>query len=276
MFEMKHGGGDTPLSKNSKRLDTIVEKNYNSYMKKYSFKNGFTLAEVLITLGIIGVVAALTIPTLVNNYQKRQTVIKLKKVFADINNVVKLSEVDNGPSYNWDYPKQTVYDYDTIAAFIEKYYLPYYKSAKLYKREDFDLNYKIKLMNLDEFLPTSLTSNYLVLSDGKILSFFSNIPSGYMWIFADINGTNPPNKIGRDVFVFSGRTFSIEQTKTYGKYNIRFWTTTDANKIKREQLTDAASAYGCNKESKSGYGGGFYCGALIQLDGWRIDDSYPW
>ena len=33
-----------------------------------SFKRAFTLAEVLITLGIIGVVAAITIPTLVANY----------------------------------------------------------------------------------------------------------------------------------------------------------------------------------------------------------------
>ncbi len=32
---------------------------------------GFTLAEVLITLGIIGVVAALTIPTLMQNYKSR-------------------------------------------------------------------------------------------------------------------------------------------------------------------------------------------------------------
>lgn len=42
-------------------------------------KNAFTLAEVLITLGIIGVVAALTIPTLVNNYRKKQFETGLKK-----------------------------------------------------------------------------------------------------------------------------------------------------------------------------------------------------
>ena len=36
----------------------------------------FTLAEILITLGIIGVVAAMTIPTLITNYQKKQTVTK--------------------------------------------------------------------------------------------------------------------------------------------------------------------------------------------------------
>lgn len=37
----------------------------------------FTLAEVLITLGIIGIVAAMTIPTLINNYQKKITVTRL-------------------------------------------------------------------------------------------------------------------------------------------------------------------------------------------------------
>jgi prepilin-type N-terminal cleavage/methylation domain-containing protein len=45
-------------------------------------KQGFTLAEVLITLAVIGVVAALTIPTVVRNYQKTQTVTKLKKTYS--------------------------------------------------------------------------------------------------------------------------------------------------------------------------------------------------
>lgn len=44
-------------------------------MKKYAF----TLAEVLITLGIIGVVAAMTLPTVVNKYREKETVTKLKK-----------------------------------------------------------------------------------------------------------------------------------------------------------------------------------------------------
>jgi len=42
-----------------------------------AYKNAFTLAEVLITLGIIGVVAALTIPTLVNVYQEREMVLRV-------------------------------------------------------------------------------------------------------------------------------------------------------------------------------------------------------
>ena len=47
---------------------------------------GFTLAEVLITLGIIGVVAAMTIPTLVKNYQKTIWVNQLKKDVSTIEN----------------------------------------------------------------------------------------------------------------------------------------------------------------------------------------------
>lgn len=44
----------------------------------------FTLAEVLITLGIIGVVAAITIPTLINNYQKHATATQLKKAYSEL------------------------------------------------------------------------------------------------------------------------------------------------------------------------------------------------
>ena len=45
-------------------------------------KKAFTLAEVLITLGIIGVVAAMTLPTLVGEYQKKQTATQLKKFYS--------------------------------------------------------------------------------------------------------------------------------------------------------------------------------------------------
>lgn len=42
----------------------------------------FTMAEVLITLGIIGIVAAMTLPSLIGNYQKKQTAIQLKKFYS--------------------------------------------------------------------------------------------------------------------------------------------------------------------------------------------------
>ena len=65
----------------------------NSYIapKEFDYRRGaFTLAEVLITLGIIGVVAAMTIPTLVSNYQKKVEETKYKKAKSVIVNNFKL------------------------------------------------------------------------------------------------------------------------------------------------------------------------------------------
>lgn len=47
-------------------------------------KRAFTLAEVLITIGVIGVVAAITIPSLVTSYQKRMTVNRLKGSYSKL------------------------------------------------------------------------------------------------------------------------------------------------------------------------------------------------
>ena len=47
-------------------------------------RKGFTLAEVLITLGIIGVVAAMTIPSLITKYQKKAIETKFKQDFSII------------------------------------------------------------------------------------------------------------------------------------------------------------------------------------------------
>jgi len=59
-------------------------------------KAAFTLAEVLITLGIIGVVAALTLPTLISNYQKRVYVTQLKKSVSVLSNGFRLMMAHDG------------------------------------------------------------------------------------------------------------------------------------------------------------------------------------
>jgi len=59
-------------------------------------KLAFTLSEVLITLGIIGVVAAMTIPTLISNYQKTQYVTGLKKAYTEFNQILLQMAADNG------------------------------------------------------------------------------------------------------------------------------------------------------------------------------------
>ena len=67
---------DTFQNKRSFKMSTNIKKRKNLFTQSLSHlftssKNAFTLAELLITLGVIGVVAAVTMPTLVTNIQER-------------------------------------------------------------------------------------------------------------------------------------------------------------------------------------------------------------
>lgn len=61
----------------------------------------FTLAEVLITLGIVGVVSALTLPVLVQNYRNNVVETKLRKFYTEINQAIQLSEAEYGAKESW-------------------------------------------------------------------------------------------------------------------------------------------------------------------------------
>ena len=86
----------------------------------YKNKKAFTLAEVLITLGVIGIVAAMTMPTLIQNYRRKVVEKKLYTTYNILQNMVRMSAVDNGDPYNW------VLDNDDDEIF-EKYFAPYLK-----------------------------------------------------------------------------------------------------------------------------------------------------
>ncbi len=61
---------------------------------------GFTFAEVLITLGVIGIVAALTLPSVIQNYQKKVTVERLKKTYSTLAQAIQMSVKDNDEERN--------------------------------------------------------------------------------------------------------------------------------------------------------------------------------
>ena len=69
---------------------------------KFNKKNGFTLAEVLITLGIVGIVAALTIPTIFNAVFKHKTEVTLKKAYNTMANALRRAQVDHDDTIFWD------------------------------------------------------------------------------------------------------------------------------------------------------------------------------
>ena len=211
-------------------------------------------------------------PTVITNYQKQETIVQLKKAYTTLSNAVEMSIAENGDMKGWDW---TLAQTD-IDKFVETYYLPYLSvSEKKWPNE----NYKIytlagrwAISNYSRLVP-------VILSNGQIILFHAAHDTGYMWIFADINGTKGPNRVGKDVFVFDGRNYAHSREDNYA---IRFWGQTDwwgrgeltGNNI--TENTPNAGGYGCSKENKYGYYSGFYCGALILFDGWKISDDYPW
>ncbi|MDE6138793.1 MAG: type II secretion system GspH family protein [Candidatus Gastranaerophilales bacterium] len=78
---------------------TTVEGTTNVITSPVFYKTGFTLAEVLITLGIIGVVAAMTIPTLISNMASQRYRTQLKKTVSTLSQAARL----NKARYDWDY-----------------------------------------------------------------------------------------------------------------------------------------------------------------------------
>ena len=78
-------------------------------------KKAFTLAEILITLGIIGVVSAMTMPSLIQNYREKQTVTAVKKAYSEFSQAYAM----------------TVQEYDSLANYLSGSYKTHEKSKNL-------------------------------------------------------------------------------------------------------------------------------------------------
>ena len=142
-------------------------------------KRGFTLAEVLITLGIIGVVAAMTMPSLIANYQKKVLVTQLKKEINYIqNNIHKIladEEVDS------------LKDTDYLDEF--GHHLDNDKFVKYLNLEK--INFKL------EGEDAQMYSN----SSGACLTVSNTYSNLFSTITLDVNCLHAPNKYGRDIFM---------------------------------------------------------------------------
>ena len=90
-------------------------------MLRYDFIKAFTLAEVLITLGIIGVVAAITIPTLVSSNKDRVAVSKLRETYSIFAQAFRTIEAE-GETANWlkgDYEQDNLAVMESLRKYIK-------------------------------------------------------------------------------------------------------------------------------------------------------------
>ena len=227
-----------------------------SAVGEVSRRVAFTLAEVLITIGIIGVVAAMTIPNLIQENQKRATVTKLQKGISVINQAYKLSFDEQGePDSAFDmgaeeYFKQYWQPYLKVVTYCDLYSTcGYNRSAPFRDANNNNTTRNVVLENSRTSFYTADGLLYIILigakSDGV---FYENNQ-----IMIDINGGELPNKYGKDVF-FLERIEDGLGVRPYG-YG----------------MTDTEINENCSKKGK-----GQYCAEKIRRAGWRIENDYPW
>lgn len=181
---------------------------------------GFTLAEVLITLGIIGIVASMTIPTLINSYQKIQYATQLKKSYVTFQQGLKEYIASKGVTNLGDtdlFDGTTQFNNAGRQAVIDNTIKTIFNVVKSCKCGDNSCKIDNYTFLDTEGSPSNfLSSNYnFCIIDGACFSLSlynscqpDNTKTGAMkaecgTLNIDINGSKKPNKVGRDFFNFS-------------------------------------------------------------------------
>ena len=172
---------------------------------------GFTLAEVLITLAILGVIAALIIPNMYSKYKERILVSQTKTTYSILNSAVDMATTINGPVSSWNIGKQdssegakNVYDILSQYLIVDKYY------GKNFGGFDSGANYKT-LSGDTPWFKNNFKNNsiyiFFTMKNGSAVALWSagtdNCKigdSGCIAILFDVNGRKGPNKVGIDTF----------------------------------------------------------------------------
>lgn len=196
------------------KLTSIIKKYVNLCPQSNTYSNvtkkrklAFTLAEVLITLDIIGIVAAITIPQLVNNYKAKRLRTQFLKSYSTIQQAFKEMEADDVSTDPTTY--NTLEYYKTFMNYLQapmdcgigdNKYLPCVymrdsssKDYKPYKTYDGKTNASMILFD----------DGQIALQDGTLLLFENYAPRMRVFVSVDLNGyNNKPNRWGYDLFTF--------------------------------------------------------------------------
>ena len=173
----------------------------------------FTLAEVLITLGIIGVVAAMTMPSLITAKQEKATISTIKKNYSIFANALLMAQNDNGELYTWGITKDA--DGLNLVSSNLKPYLKIIEDCGVGEKADCAPgdNGKFKDLTGRKRTEDFSSSDYYSfrLNDGTAVAIqlktkaeCISSESSCMNFYIDTNGKKYPNTLGKDIFYFDG------------------------------------------------------------------------
>lgn len=177
----------------------------------YRAKVAFTLAEVLITLAIIGVVAAITIPSLNNNINKQDTISQVKKAYSMLSQATESIKIDCGGKIQNCLTNPDAADSDTTAtqevANLYKAKLQINKECPTSSDTGCFANITYKTLSNTSWGSNNLATAHWLnnsrfsLTDGMAVGFDWQ-PGASFNVWVDINGLHPPNQAGKDLFLF--------------------------------------------------------------------------
>jgi prepilin-type N-terminal cleavage/methylation domain-containing protein len=202
-------------------------------------KKGFTLAEVLITLLIIGVVAALVIPNIIQDAQDAELKTAWKKSYSSINQAFGQILIDNGGTFtnaagdNFEFRNLFINKLNGITTSTD----PIYSDVSVKKLDG--------TTNVYNF------GNTFVMNDGSVLSMFqldtpdcthrnyvSTIRQECGWLLVDVNGVKKPNQWGKDIY---GIWVLNNRILPWGANPVG----TASATYRENTCTTSASGYGC-------------------------------
>ncbi len=225
------------------------------FFKRHA-RRAFTLAETLITLTIIGVIAAMTIPTLVSKYQKHSYVTGLKKAYSTLSNAMTLAMHDDEV---WEYWNGDISCYGSTNNIIKKYM----KVVKTCDSNNWEECVEVN-ENGRPIQGVYGNDDIFVTADGMTWSSSFSV---------DINGKKGPNRWGRDIFWFEMAEYNQNgvaqgtvmpygsklMTK-YRGYDDYYW---NNNPSSPKCTTEIVNRYGKN----SGWSGAVYCTGRVLEEG---------
>lgn len=229
---------------------------------KNTIRQAFTLAEVLITLGIIGIVAAMTLPGVMTDYKKKEIPVRLLKFSSTLQNAFNLATIDYGPSVNWNFPSMQN-DPDQTNLFVNTYIFPYLTGLRACDADEKKCQRIAKSLyggNGNDRMPVYIFSDGSCF--GMITGGSSDLASQLHFTY-DYNCLGKPNEYDKDIFTFYLRQREGKAPKLYaGNFPV-------LNAHSRQDFLEL-----CKNHESTHHGG--ICAALIEYDGWEIRDDYPW
>ena len=186
------------------KISTLSE--FFSALSRGNGKSAFTLAEVLITLGIIGVVAAMTLPALIQKNNAKSLEVAFKKAYSNLYNAFNQVIAEGYPVYVLNSAGDTP-GFDRNSEFAQQVYSKYKKLKLITDKEKAEYNKVAKNFTKTSVMKAPRCSQFMVGSeafitpDGSALSIVQNC--GALWFTVDTNGIKKgPNALGHDIFIF--------------------------------------------------------------------------